>query len=154
MKVKPQKTYEIKFYVKRSGTVEEAKQEILDEMFKRGIRDFEVKEVKEPRSLKQNNSIHLFCEQLADELNRKGITAQQMFKKPVEEFWTPVIVKEMWHKIQKSMFGKKSTTQLFRRGEINKIWEVFNKMVSERTDGEAVCPPFPNYEGKNQKTTI
>jgi len=145
------KLYKIEFFVEKEGTELEAKQQILDEMLEKGITEFKIERVKEPRTEKQNKALHLWFEQMAEVLNSKGIPAYKIFKEPVEHFWTPEIIKEMWRKIQKAMFGKKSTTELFKTGEIGRIYDVFNKIVAERTKGEVKCPPFPSMEEMGSK---
>jgi len=108
--------------------------------------DVHVEILNERRTERQNAALHLWFRQLADALNDKGVPAYKIFSQPVENFWTPEIVKEMWRKVQKAMFGKKSTTQLFKTGEIGKVYDVINKLVVERTQGEVQVPPFPSYE--------
>ena len=144
MKLKSKKTFEICFITEREGTIDKAKDEIKEEMISKGIIGFRVRQVKEPRTEKQNRSLYLWFKQVADGLNDAGATPQQIFSKPVEQFWTPELIKEMWKKAQKAMFNKKSTTQLFKTGEIDKIYDVFNKVLAERA--EVQCPPFPNKE--------
>lgn len=123
------------------------------EMVKKKFKNYEVNInfLNDKRTVQQNNALHLWFQQLADALNEKGITAQQIFSRPVENFWTPEIVKEIWRKVQKAMFGKRSTTQLFKTGEIDKVYDVLNKLISERTNGEVVVPPFPSYENEEIK---
>ena len=114
-------------------------------MLKKGIKEFEVKHISDMRTLQQNNALHLYFTQLSNALNEKGFTANQIINEEIEMFWTPVIIKELWRKVQKSMFGKRSTTKLKKIDEIGKIYDVFNKLISERTDGE-VCIAFPSIE--------
>ena len=111
------------------------------------FKNFNVTDIKpysDLRTNNQNRSLHLWFTQVSDELNANGITAQQIFSQPVEHFWTPELVKEMWRKIQRAMFGKKSTTKLKKTEQIDKIYDVFNKVISERA--EIQCPPFPSIE--------
>ena len=141
--------YEIKFIVEKDGSINEAKQEILDDMTKCGIKAFEVRPLKETRTERQNRALHLLFEQLARELNEHGITARQIFSQPVEHFWTPELVKEMWRKIQYAMFKKKSTTQLLKQEEIDRIYDTLSKVIAERTNGEVSMPEFPSLETFN-----
>ena len=136
--------YEISFIVNKAGSKDKAKMEIREEMLNKGIRSFKVKPIQELRTENQNRALHLWLTQIADELNANGITAQQIFSKPVEHFWTPELVKEMWRKIQKAMFNERSTTKLKKTEQIDKIVDVFTKMIAERA--QIQCPPFPSIE--------
>jgi len=98
------------------------------------------------RTSQQNAALHLFFTQLAETLNDKGFYMNKVLKGSTDVIWTPLLVKEiMWKPLQKAMFGKKSTTALLKMGQIDKIYDVINKVVSERTDGE-VYIPFPSIE--------
>jgi len=58
-------------------------------------------------------------------------------------------IKEMiWKPIQHSLFGKKSTTELLRSEEIDKIYDVINKHLAENFLIE--IPPFPSLEIKEK----
>lgn len=97
------------------------------------------------RTDQQNAALHLYFTQLSTALNEKGITAEQIFIGKIEHFWTPVIIKEMWRKIQIAMFKKRSTTELGKLEEIDKIYDAMNKAIVERTCGE-VSVQFPSIE--------
>ncbi|RMD46978.1 MAG: hypothetical protein D6834_01660 [Aquificota bacterium] len=65
--------------------------------------------------------------------------------------WTPALVKEMlWRPLQEAVLGKHSTTELLKIGEIDKIHEILNKVIIERTQGE-VYVPFPSIEEMMKK---
>ena len=51
----------------------------------------------------------------------------------------------MWRRIQKEMFGQKSTTQLFKSKEIDDIVDTITKLITERTNGE-VFVDFPSFD--------
>ena len=59
------------------------------------------------RSGAQNNSIHLWFDQVAKELNEKGLTIQKVLSKyKVELDWTGDSFKEnVWRPIQKALTG-------------------------------------------------
>ena len=74
-------------------------------------------EIRKPtRSNLQNKSLHLFCHQIAAELNGVGATCQSISVldgKKVEEDWDTSLVKErIWRRTQMAKLGKKSTTAL------------------------------------------
>ena len=138
------KKYQITFVVRKEGNTQKAKKEILKEMLEKGIKQFEVKPISELRTQSQSNALHLWFTQIADVLNENGITAQQIFSRPVEHFWTPELIKEIWRKIQKAMFGQRSTTKLKKTEQIDKIVDVLTKLIAERAKIEV--PPFPSIE--------
>jgi hypothetical protein len=100
------------------------------------------------RTDQQNKSLHLLFSQLATELKDKHIPIYTILSKRAETEWTPTIVKEIWRDIQKAMFDKKSTKQLFKTMEIEQIYDVMNRMIIEATHGEVTVVPFPSYESQ------
>lgn len=95
------------------------------------------------RSNKQNNSLHLYFQLLATELNLAGYDMRKVIRPEVDISWTPYSVKEyLWRPLQKVMFGKKSTTQLSTE-DINLIYDQVNRIVGERTK---IHVPFPCLE--------
>ncbi len=85
---------------------------------------------------------------IADVLNENGLTVKKVIgemKRGVELLWTKELVKELLIKeIEKHLFKKKSTRDLNKYGEIDKIIEVMNKFFGEVLKIE--CPPFPSNE--------
>ncbi len=109
----------------------------------------ELKEKKKTRTLKQNNSIHLYCKMIAEVLNDFGVTHK--FKsirgKELEVRFTMILVKEViWKPIQMSLFGKESTTELTRK-EVTEIAQPLEKFIAENF---AIDLPFPKEEDKNK----
>jgi len=100
----------------------------------------------EQRSPQQNNSIHLFFRQLSDQCNEKGIEMRDIVKDEIPIPVTPENVKMLWKRVQTHMFGKKSTTELKKTGEIDQVYDVFCKLIAERTEGEVEIPPLPSKE--------
>lgn len=85
-----------------------------------------------PRTLKQNSSLHKFCEILADELNSAGYDVSKTLKQDVEVPWTMILIKELiFKKIMTAMYGYKSTTEL-KTGEVSKVAEVIIRHVGEK----------------------
>jgi hypothetical protein len=100
------------------------------------------------RTLTQNNSIHLYCEQIAEVFNELGLDVHVVLKEGMNTHWTPNAVKELlWRPTQMALFNKKSTTELSKTGEIDQIVDVINRHLSERF-GEFGYEfvPFPNWE--------
>lgn len=92
----------------------------------------------------QNKALHLYFKWVADALNESGQGVTKFIKPGIDMMWTEILVKELlWRTTQKALFGKKSTKQLDKQNEIDQIYDVLNKAISERT-GQHV--PFPGYE--------
>lgn len=96
------------------------------------------------RTEQQNRALHLYFQQLSEALNQDGFDVRVVISSSVDMMWTPYLVKELlWRATQKALFGKQSTTQLRKVGEIEKVYDVINKIVGERT---GVYVPFPSME--------
>jgi len=95
----------------------------------------------------QNNALHLFFSQLAQELNDKHFDMRTLIREEVELSWTPYNVKEfLWKPFQKLLTGKRTTTKLNRAEEINLIYDNLNRALIDRTKGQVQVPPFPSIE--------
>ena len=110
--------------------------------------EIEVKKFRHRRTESQNNALHLWFTQLAEELNDKHFSVKAILKEGVEVDWSPVLVKEIMFKpLQKAIYGKGSTTELDKLEEIDKITDTINRLIVERTKGECSYVPFPCLEG-------
>jgi hypothetical protein len=94
--------------------------------------------IKEPpkRTLTQNNALHRYYELIAKSLNEIGISPRLFLevleKNGIEAQFSPYLVKDLiWHRVQKKILGKQSTTQLSKTGEIDLIVDAINKFFSE-----------------------
>jgi hypothetical protein len=93
------------------------------------------------RTKKQNNSLHLFCEQIAEAFNDSGYEQKLTFSSKLDAPWTKEAVKLVFKKIAKAMYNKTSTTELTTQ-ELSKIGQVLERYLSE----QGLTIPFPNYE--------
>lgn len=104
-----------------------------------------LEEEKGIRTLPQNDSLHLWCEQVAKELNESGQTLQKVLAKTVEIDWTKDLVKTiLWKSVQKAITQKESTTELSKVGEIDAVYEHLNRFLAQKCNGIHI--PFPNKE--------
>ena len=100
----------------------------------------------EPRSVPQNNSIHLFCSFVAVELNELGMEFQYFGLKGsvISTRYTMLIVKEhFWRLLQIELFGIKSTTKI-DTSQINEIVDVLTKFFADK----GVLIEFPCEDNK------
>jgi len=96
------------------------------------------------RTLTQNAALHLWFTKLAEALNDAGWDIRKTIRGGIEIPWTPAAVKEyLWRPVQKQFLKKKSTTELNRQEDIDKIYDIINRTISERT---GVSVPFPSIE--------
>lgn len=94
------------------------------------------------RTPRQNDSLHLWCSQIADALNDAGLDIRTTLKEDFEIDWSPTLVKELLVKqTEKIMLGKTSTTEL-TTDEINKIYEVINRFLAKH----GIHVPWPSLE--------
>lgn len=96
------------------------------------------------RTTQQNEALHLWFTQLAEVLNEAGLDLREVLTPDVRVMPTGKNVKEfLWRPIQEVMFGKRSTTTLSTT-EIDKIYDVINKHLSE--NWLIQVPKFPDKE--------
>ena len=104
----------------------------------------EIKEIKETRSAKQNNALHLYYKFISDQLNEMGqeFNYQGITGNTFSTRFTPEIIKEYtWRPIQMALFNIESTTKIDTK-QINEIVEVISKFFAER----GIDIEFPSIE--------
>ena len=133
-------------------TLKEGMQVTKDTLESLRLKVKKVKPMQDYRTEAQNNALHLWFDQLSEELKKSQIPLQLIFKQGFELEPTPEAIKEfIWRPTQKAMFGKKSTTKLWKTGEIDAIYDAINRAIVERTshlpeDRRVIVPPFPNID--------
>lgn len=101
------------------------------------------------RSLPQNNSLHLFCNNLAGELNGKGYYMQLVLKPDYELKWDTKSVKENLYKpIAKALYGVDSTTKL-DTDQVSKVHHQLMLMLVEKFP-ELDYIDFPSIENTEE----
>jgi len=104
---------------------------------------------KSKRTDRQNRSLHLFLSQVAEALDKEGFTVQDVTAqiKKAEIHPTQEILKEIvWRPLQEIILGTKSTTEL-GKGDVDKVYEVFNKWLGENFH---LHVPWPAYENEQE----
>jgi len=96
---------------------------------------------KPKRTLSQNKSIHLGCQQIADIMIENNITINMLIKN-IEVRPTMESVKAIFRAMAEEKYLVKSTAEL-ARNQIDPIWEELVHAVSKIT-GETI--PFPSKE--------
>lgn len=96
------------------------------------------------RTDQQNAALHLYFTQLAEALNDAGFDIKKTIRKEIDIPWTAYTIKEyLWRPVQKEYLQKKSTTELDKIQDIDKVYDIINRTISERT---GVSVPFPSWE--------
>ena len=102
------------------------------------------------RTSAQNRALHLLFSQLSDECMEKGIEMRDLVRDNIPIECTPENIKWLWKRVQKALFKTQSTTELKKAGQIEVVYDNFNKLIIERTKGEIALPPFPHDPNKQK----
>lgn len=101
------------------------------------------------RSLKQNNSLHDYCTETAQELNNHGIPQKAIIDHlslmGVDN--TMYSVKRLFQIIGGAKFGKEETSK-FTEKEMCEVEKEVSKLIVEVSKGN-VIPIWKSYESKN-----
>ncbi len=101
---------------------------------------FKTKLETKKRTSAQNRALHLYFNQLSDQLNSAGYTFTNFLG--IELSFTPELIKEsIWKPTMQEMFNIKSTTKLTTE-MINQLITVFSKHFGERS----IYVEFPNWQ--------
>jgi len=96
------------------------------------------------RTEKQNNSIHLYCERLAEALNDAGFSFNDQKVIKVEVSFTKENVKEsIWRNVQTALYPDKHSTTDLEKMEVSEVYENISRFIGERA---GVYVPFPSED--------
>lgn len=88
--------------------------------------------MEKPRTDRQNRSLHVYFQLLADELNSAGYDMKKTLKHDVDIPWSGELIKDyIWRPIQRAQVQKDSTTEL-TTDEVNKIYLTLTRHLAER----------------------
>lgn len=94
------------------------------------------------RTDQQNRALHLYFNLLADELNAGGYTVQLVLKEKIDLDWDAGKVKELlWRPAQQAILGVKSTTELSKHEDIDKVYDHLTRHIGEKF---GLTVEFPN----------
>lgn len=109
----------------------------------KGDYELKIEELKLQRTVTQNNSLHLYFQQLADALNDAGYSVNTFYKEGIELPFSQLIVKELiWKEFQKLVLGKESTATL-TTDEVDKIYRPLRQYLIEH---KGIDVPFPSID--------
>lgn len=95
------------------------------------------------RSIKQNSALHLWCEQIATELNKRHLDVRVLLEHHPEIEWNREAVKSyLWKPVQKAMTDEESTAKVNKIDYI-KVYETLNKYLGEKF---GIHVPWPVHD--------
>lgn len=95
------------------------------------------------RTVTQNAALHLMFEQLAQELNDRGLDQRKVLKETVDIPWSKDSIKDfLWRPIQDALFDTTSTTDL-KTKEIDEVFKLLQRHLNEKFN---VGIEFPSIE--------
>lgn len=92
------------------------------------------------RTIKQNNALHKYCQDLADLLNESGVN-QGLFLQEFEVDNSMESIKNIFREIGRIKYGKNSTAKLTTK-EITEIYDEINRQTAKF----GLHLPFPSIE--------
>ena len=99
------------------------------------------KHIDTARTDNQNRALHLYLSWVAKELNSAGYTVQLVLKEKMDLDWDMEKVKELlWRPAQVAILGKKSTTELSKLEDIDKVYDHLTRHLGEKL---GIHVPFP-----------
>lgn len=101
----------------------------------------EKQDSKPTRTDAQNRSLHKWFSQLSEECQRNGVTFDLIIRHTHQMQVTEEGVKHLWHVLQKALFGKESTTELKKTGQIETMLMHFADLFGK--EGIEI-PPWPS----------
>lgn len=120
-----------------------------DSLTKRKGKKYRIEEIDSKRSDAQNRSLHLWFTMVAEELNNAGYSVQEVLKQKIAIDWNTELVKDiLWKTAQERILHKKSTTELKKQEDIDKVFDHLVRHLGEKFFIEV--PPFPHYDDKDQ----
>ena len=97
-----------------------------------------------PRTIAQNNALHLWLGQVAGLLNEKGLDMKKVLKPEVDIPWTLQSAKDhLWRPIQRLMTGEESTKDA-KRAEYIEIHETICRHLAQTKGVE-----LPKWTSRN-----
>lgn len=110
------------------------------------------KHVNSKRTLSQNSALHVYFQLIADELNGAGLPIKATLEHyDVDLDWSSESVKSLvWRPIQKALLGKRSTTELKKQQDIDRVYEHINRFLSEQFGIHVPFPVNPDKQKEKQ----
>jgi len=117
-----------------------------------GEYEIEIKKLPKTRTSKMNRALHLYCDNVANELNEQGQTVKMVLEQSeIEREWDKESVKSLlWKPIQKAVHGKESTSEC-TTSEYKKPYKYLSHYLATYF---GITLPFPNLKDKEKKDDL
>lgn len=134
-------------------TVEEGKKAIENILRLQGIQtNLKIEHIADERSDAQNRARWLFCDQMARLLNEHSLDMRAFISEGIDMPWSKdTFMDFIWRPTLKMLTGKK-TTRKETTQDINQVYDVINRAVTQRTNGIVQVPSFPSVESKMDRS--
>lgn len=96
------------------------------------------------RTQQQNKALHKFFELKSAQCRDAGVSPKMAFERTIDVEFTPEMMKEVFRAIMKAMYGKRSSTELAKIGEIDDVVQHINRFFAEQFGLEGI--ELPSYE--------
>ena len=112
-----------------------------------GAYQVEIKKLPQKRTDKQNRALHKYFQMVADELEAKNLTVQEVLKESVERNWDKDAVKSLlWKPIQKALYGEDKTSKA-----TTKYYDKVHFYLSHHLATKfGINVPFPSIENRSE----
>lgn len=120
-----------------------------DWLLKSEGKSVKIEDIKSRRSDQQNRALHLWLTMLATELNAAGYTVQAVLKQKIDVDWDMEKCKELlWRPAQEAILGKKSTRDLSKLEDIDKVYDHLCRHLGEKFGLQVPEFPRATLDGK------
>lgn len=101
--------------------------------------------MQDQRTIQQNKALHLWFRMLANTLNENGVDMATILSKFIIDIPATEhnIKEDIFKPVMFAMYGKRSTTNLLKKEEIDRLVDVICKFLGEM---KIECPVFPSIE--------
>lgn len=112
----------------------EQKKALIEYIQQNDNSDLVFKIIRPNRTTRQNNALHAYLREVAEQMNARGMDMREVLKPTVEIAPTMQLIKDyMWRPIQKIVTGKESTERL-TTAEVDQVYQEMSKHLAANLD--------------------
>lgn len=108
-----------------------------------------------PRTPKQNNALHVFCDQIAERCNDAGYWYEidsKVLRKTIQSRWTKERVKElMWRSIQNALYPDTTSTKDLNTVELIAVAEELSAYLAKHHEIHVKFPSKDEIDGNKAR---
>ncbi len=129
-------------YEIEAESVKRAKSDITLRLNQYGLQNFTLKQVRKNRSLSQNNALHGWLSEIADQCIEKGLTLEVLYEEPNDIPVTMEQLKEFAKATSEHLFQESKTSKL-NTAQFSHLIETLDFVFTNRLDNQI---PFWSVE--------